>query len=95
MSVALYISATMHHMIVIYGANVVHMYKMMISPASFSFFKILILGVLGGKGAKNDLKLPTSVRFALYLKNSISYHQDFDNDIYRCFSLFFFLNSAW
>ena len=28
--------------------------------------------------------------FALYLTNCISYHQDFDNNIYRCFSLYFF-----
>ena len=39
--------------------------------------------------AKDDLKLPISVCFALYLRNCRSYHQDFDNDIYRCFSLFF------
>ena len=39
--------------------------------------------------AKNDLKLPISVCFALYFRNCRSY-QDFDNDIYRCFSLFFF-----
>ena len=45
---------------------------------------------LGGKRAKNDLKLSISVCFALYLRNFRSYHQDFDNDIYRCFSLYFF-----
>ena len=60
----------------------------------FSFFKILILGFLWGyKLAKNNLKLPISVCSALYLRNGRScrsYHQDFDNDIYRCSSLFFF-----
>ena len=45
---------------------------------------------LGGKRAKNDLKLPISVCFAPYLRNCRSYHRDFDNDIYRCFSLYFF-----
>ena len=55
----------------------------------FSFFKILIFGVCRGKRAKNDLKLPISVCFALCLRNCRSYHQDFDNDIYRCFSLYF------
>ena len=45
----------------------------------FSFFKILIFAVLGGKRAKNDLKLPISVCFALYLRNCRSYHQDFVN----------------
>ena len=53
----------------------------------FSFFKILILGVFRGvKGQK--IKLPISVCFSLYLRNCRS-HQDFDNDIYRCFALFF------
>ena len=48
----------------------------------FSFFKILILGFFrGGKKAKNDLKLPISVCFALYLRNCRLYHWDFDNDI--------------
>ena len=56
----------------------------------FSFFKILILGFLGGKRAKNDLKLPISLWFALYLRNCRLYHRNFDNDIYRCFSLYFF-----
>ena len=45
---------------------------------------------LGGKRAKSDLKLLISVCFALYLRNSRLYHQDFDNDIYKYFSLYFF-----
>ena len=61
------------------------MCKMMISPANFSFFKSFgFKKFVGGKSVKNDLKLPISLSFALYLRNS--YHQDFDNDIYRCFS---------
>ena len=55
----------------------------------FSCFKNFGL-FWGDKRAKNDLKLPISVCFALYLRNCRSYHQDFDNDIYRCFSLSFF-----
>ena len=49
------------------------------------------MGVLGSKRAKNDLKVPISVCFALYLRICRSYHQDFDNDVYRCFSLYFFI----
>ena len=57
----------------------------------FSFFKTLIFGIFRGRGkrGKNDLKLPISVCFALYHGNCRSYHRDFDNDIYSCFSLFF------
>ena len=57
-----------------------HMCKIMISPANFFVFQ---------NWAKNDLILPISVCFALYLRNYRLYHQDFDNDIYRCLSLFF------
>ena len=58
----------------------------------FSFFKILIFGSFkGDKRAKNDLKLPISICYALYLRNWRLYHWDFVNDIYRCFSFFFFL----
>ena len=44
---------------------------------------------------KNDLKLPILVCHAPYLRKCRSYHQDFgtqmlNNDIYRCFSSFFF-----
>ena len=56
----------------------------------FSFLKSWFWGFLGGKRAKSDLKLPISVCCTLYLRNCRSYHQDFDNDIYRCFSLYFF-----
>ena len=42
-----------------------------------------------GKRAKDDLKLPISVYFALYLWDCGAYHWNFDNDIHRCFSLFF------
>ena len=52
----------------------------------FSFFKMLIFGAFRGIKGK---KLPLLVCFALYIRNCRSYHGDFDNDIYRCFSLFF------
>ena len=55
----------------------------------FAFFKFWFFGFLGSKRAKNDLKLPISACLALYLRNCRSYHWDFDNDIHRCFSLFF------
>ena len=61
----------------------------MISPANFSFFKILIFGVFRGIHGTNDLKLPISVYYAPYLRNCRSY-RDFDNNIYMCFSFFFF-----
>ena len=68
----------------------VHMYKMMILPAIFFIFQNFdFWGFYGGKSAKAVLKLPVSVCFALCLRNCRSYHQDFDNDICRCFSLFF------
>ena len=67
----------------------VHMCKM-ISPANFFIFQNLnFWGFYGVKGHKNDLKLPISVCFALRLRNCRSYHQDFNNDIYMCFSLYF------
>ena len=47
------------------------------------------MGFVRDKRAKIDLKLSVSVRFAWYLRNCGSYHQDFDNDISRCFSLYF------
>ena len=68
----------------------VHIYKMMVSPAIFLILQNFdFWGFQVGKRAKNDLKLLISVCFALYLRNCSSYHQDFDNNIYRCFSLFF------
>ena len=59
----------------------VHMRKMILSPAIFFIFpKILIFWVFrgggGGKRGKNDLKLPISVCHALYLRNCRSYHLD-------------------
>ena len=68
----------------------VHMFKMMISPANFSFFKILIFGFF--KGIKGK-KWPTITNFSLFFSISQerrSYRWDFDDDICRCFSLFFF-----
>ena len=66
------------------------MCKVMISSANFLFFQNLIFGVFrGGKRAKNDPILPISVCVALYFRDCRSY-QDFDNDIYSCFSLYFF-----
>ena len=58
----------------------------------FGFFFFLGGGGGGGgvKRAKNDLTLPISECFALYLRNCRSYLQDFDNGIYMCFSLYFF-----
>ena len=56
----------------------------------FSFLKILIFGVFKGQKDKKWPKLPISICFALYLRNCRSYHQDFENDIYKCFSLYFF-----
>ena len=67
----------------------VHMYKMMISPSNFFIFQNFDFW---GKRSKNDLKLPISLCFALYIRNCRSYHQDFDNDAHTCFSLFFYLN---
>ena len=63
----------------------VHMCKMMISPAIFVIsqnfdFCSFLRGIKGQK---------ISVCFALYLRSCRSYHQDFDSDIYRCFYLFF------
>ena len=44
----------------------------------FSFFqKFDFFGLFFGKRVKNDLKLPISVCYALYLKNCRSYHWDF------------------
>ena len=64
----------------------VHMCKMMISLTNlFIFQNFDFWGLQGDKTAKNDLKLAISVFFALYLRNCRSYHQDFDNDIYRVF----------
>ena len=56
-SVALYISGTIHHLIVIYGT---HVQNDIISRMSFHFFKILIFLVKGIKGqttVQNDKKL--------------------------------------
>ena len=48
----------------------------------------------GGERGKIDLKLPVAVCFALYYRNFRLYHQDFDNDIYSCFSLFLFFQEC-
>ena len=76
-----------HHMIVIFGTLVLNN---SISSKFFHFLKSWFLGFLRGKRAKNDLKLPNSVCFVPYLGKCRSDHQDFNNDIYRCFSLYFF-----
>ena len=69
----------------------VHMCKMMKTPANFSIFQNFdFFGFLGGKRTKNELKSPISVCFTLYLRNCRWYHWNFDNDMYRCFSLYFF-----
>ena len=65
-------------------------------PANFLIFQNFDFGgFLGGKMAKNNLNLPISECFALYLRNCRSYQDFFDNDIYRCFSLFFWKDSTW
>ena len=75
---------------IIWSWFLVHLCKMMIFPCIFFIFsKFWFFVLLGGKRAKNNVKLPISVCFALYLRNCRSYH-NFDNDISRCFSLFFF-----
>ena len=86
LSVSLSISGTIRHMIVIFGT---HVQNDEISRKIFHFSKFWFLGFLGSKRAKSDLNLPISVCFALYLQNCRSYHWDFYNDIYRCFSLYF------
>ena len=48
MSVALHISGTIYHMILIYGT---HECEVVISPGDFLFFRLL-----GGKRAKNSSK---------------------------------------
>ena len=53
----------------------------------FCFFQNFDFQDHFGKRAKNDLKLPISVYYALHLSNCRSYHWDFDNDIY----MFFFI----
>ena len=64
-------------MIVSFGT---HVQKDDISSNISQFFKIVFfffwLG-LGGKSAKNVLKLPISVCHALYLRKCRSYHGDF------------------
>ena len=67
----------------------VNMCKMMISSKFFYFSKFWFLG---GKRAKNDLKLPVSVCYALYLRNCRSYHWDFlKNATLQILKLFCFL----
>ena len=62
---------------------------MMIYPANSFIFQHFSCGVFQrGKRAKNNLKLPISECFALYLRKCRSYHHEFEN-IYRCFALFF------
>ena len=61
----------------------VHMCKIFFIFSEFWFFRFS-----GGYKGKKDPKLPISVCFDLYLRNCISYHWDFYNDISRCFSLF-------
>ena len=79
LSASLRISGTIHHMIVILGTH---------------FSKFWFLEFWGDKRAKIALKLPISVCSVLYFRNCRLCHQNFDNNIYRCFSLFFFLNAA-
>ena len=56
----------------------VHMCKMMISPAIFFIlYKFWCFRFLGGQKGKNDPKLPISVCHALYPRDCRSYHQYF------------------
>ena len=67
----------------------VHMCKMIISPASlFSFSKFW---------AKNDQKVPISVHHTPYLKNCRSYHQEFWYASVKCFLqvFYFILPKSW
>ena len=69
--VALNISGTIHHMIVIYGT---HLWTDNISKAFFHFFKILIFWAMGGKRAENGPKWQKNlVGYAPYLRNHTSY----------------------
>ena len=68
----------------------VHMCIMMISSNFFDFSKSWLFWFFVDKRAKKDLKLPISACFALYLKCFRWNHQNFDNEMYRCFSLYFF-----
>ena len=62
-------------MIVSFGT---HVQKDDISSNISQFFKIVFFGgLLGGKSAKNDLKLPISVCHDLYLRKCRPYHGDF------------------
>ena len=59
----------------------------------FSFFQNFYIGFfIMVKRAKDNLKWPISVGFAQFLRSCRSYrfcHEDFENDIYSCISLFF------
>ena len=84
------ISGTVHPMIVIFGT---HVWNDDIFSKFFQYSKFWFWGFYEGKRAKDGLKLSISVCFALHLRNCRScrsYNQDFDNDMYRCFSLIFF-----
>ena len=94
LSVSLRISGTIHHMIVFFGTHVyqiVHMCTDDYDYISSNFFSFLEISIFG---AKNDLKLPISVFFALYLRSCRPYHQDFVNDIYKCFFFIFSKKNA-
>ena len=73
-----------------YDCDFWYMCKMMISLANFFIFQNFdFLGFLGDKRVKNELKLPISICYAQSHRNYKSYHQDFNNDFNRCFSLLF------
>ena len=81
-------------MIVFFGTHVyqiVHMCTDDYDYISSNFFSFLEISIFG---AKNDLKLPISVLFALYLRSCRPYHQGFVNDIYKCFFFIFSKKNA-
>ena len=63
-SVTCHISRTRHH---IWSRFLAHLCKMMISSANFFIFQNFDFGVYEDKRVKDDLKLPISVCFALYI----------------------------
>ena len=71
--------------------QIVHMCTDDYDYISSNFFSFLEISIFG---AKNDLKLPISVFFALYLRSCRPYHQDFVNDIYKCFFFIFSKKNA-
>ena len=80
LSVASYISGTIYHMIFIHGTHLSFICKRIISPGIFFFFfffffKILIFGIIRGRGdgkrAKNGRKWQTILSVSLRISGTI------------------------